>query len=299
MTDQLTHAIASKIENIKMKRYENRGNAYELGMELLFQTQEDVARLESIIGQDDDAYQEIANQLATEILQCGIDYFLATKDKRSFSESNALEMLNSAKALTNHKDIINRIDENIEGIGDWVQTQEYHYNQNRRYNFDKVLLHTAFSFMTCDGHIDENEVELIKKIATEEERFGNIDINTELDGLIMGINAMGREFLKDYFKVLEHAQFNREQETQLVEMAIKTIYADNRVDYNELRFFKIFRAMLRMTDAQIKEQWPDLDDQFFERDIFSHAYLSHLFDDYFEKIELPSFELPSVSGASA
>ncbi|MEP2026136.1 MAG: TerB family tellurite resistance protein [Reichenbachiella sp.] len=290
MAENLTRSITSHIEHTKSERRKNRLNAYELGTELLFKTKKDLDELKKTIGADDVRYQSVADLLSTEILQCGIDYFKAMKDNSDFSEASSLEILNSAKELSSDPQIQKRIEDNIKGIGDWVSNQSLRDSQNNIYDFNKILLKTAFSFMTCDGHIAPNEVALIRKMAEEDKAFGDIDIDTELDFLIEVINTMGMGFLKDYFKVLKNAQLKQEQELKLIEMAIKTLYADGRVDYNEVKFFRIFRSLLSVTDKQIFDLNPNLSDQFLESDIFSHEYLGQLFDDYFEKVDIPTFE---------
>ena len=290
MAERLFEAIESKIETNRVKRHENRDRSYELGMELLFSTKKDLDELKSLLGESDARYMLISDQLAKEVLQCGIDYFKAMRDNSRFSESNSLEILNSAMDISNNAQTISRINDNIEGIHDWVKTQAQKDNRHMHHDFNKILLKTAFSFMTCDGHIDPNEVALIKKMAEKDQRFGDIKINEELNTLIEGINAWGIGFLKEYIKILRNAKFSHEQELDLCDMAIKTLYADGRVDYNEIKFFRIFRSLLDVTDAQIREKCPDLSEEFFESDIFPHSYLKLLFEDYFDKIELPQFE---------
>ncbi|WP_109831347.1 tellurite resistance TerB family protein [Reichenbachiella versicolor] len=289
MISDLILEVESRVRETREKRYENQPNGYELGMQLLFATQEHVSALKDIDSQEKLISEKVIDHLATEILQCGIDYFLTTKDNPNFSEANALEVLNSAKSLTNNSQIKQRVDENVQGIADWIRTQAYRYNQNKLYNFSRIMLNTAFAFMTCDGHIHKKEIDLIRKITTENELFKGINIDVELDALIMGINAMGLEFLKDYFKMVDSAELTEHEELQLAEMAIKTLLADQRLDYNEKKFFKIFRSLLNVTDKQIKDYVPDIADEFFERDIFSHSYLSQLFDDYFGNMSIPSF----------
>lgn len=290
MAEQLVNEIESKVVQTRESRRLNREDAYDLGMKLLFQTKVDFDHLKKALDKDDDWLKAVANSLANEILQCGIDYFKAMKDNSDFSEANSLEMLNSAKTVAASHDVKKRIEDNIEGIHDWVKNQALRDSQNKIYDFNKVLLKTAFSFMTCDGQIDSNEVALIRKLAEKDNWFGEVDIDTELDFLIEVINTMGMGFLKDYFKVLKNAKLNQDQELQLVDMAIKTLYADGRVDYNEVKFFRIFRSILSVSDEQIRSKCPDISEEFLESDIFSHNYLGRLFDDYFEKMEIPLFE---------
>ncbi|MEO9805709.1 MAG: hypothetical protein ABJF04_20795 [Reichenbachiella sp.] len=299
MAENLTRSIESKVEHTKSERRKNRLNAYELGTELLFKTKKELDSLQGMIGAQDPRYQSVCNLLATEVLQCGIDYFKAIKDNSDFSEANSLEILNSAKEISADAQIQKRIEDNVEGIRDWVSNQALRDSQNNIYDFNKILLKTAFSFMTCDGHIAPNEVALIRKMAEEDKAFGDIDIDTELDFLIEVINTMGMGFLKDYLKVLKNAGLKQEQELKLIDMAVKTLYADGKVDYNEVKFFRIFRSLLSVSDKQIETQNPHLPDQFLESDIFSHAYLGQLFDDYFEKVEIPTFEKVSEQKRTA
>lgn len=290
MTEKIIASITSEIELNRKKRNDNKLDSYELGMELLFKTKNDLEQTEAIMGKNDPQYMLISDQLAKEVLQCGIDYFKAMKDNSKFSEANSLEILNSARMISNNVQTISRIDDNIEGIHDWVKAQAHHDSQHKIYDFNRILLKTAFSFMTCDSHIDKDEVALIKDMAEKDTLFGEIDINDELDGFIKGINVMGISYLKDYISILRNTQFTPTQELALVEMATKTLYADGKVDYNEVRFFRIFRSMLGVSDTLIKKKCPELTEEFFESDIFSHSFLSQLFDDYFDKIEMPIFE---------
>lgn len=290
MAENNIGAIQVLINTNKEKRRANREMAYELGMELLFNTKALLDALKKKFGPAHLRYKTIADELAGEIMQCGIDYFKAKKDNSGFSESNSLEILNSAKEIGTNSQIIDRIEDNILGIADWVKNQATHESQLKIYDFNKIMLKTAFSFMTCDGNIAPNEIALIQEISEKEDWFGDIDINIELDFLIEVINSMGMGFLKDYLKVLKKAEFNSKQELQLVEVAVKTLYADGKVDYNEIKFFRIFRSMLDVSDDQIRTEFPTLSEEFLESDIFSNAYLGQLFDDYFEKIEIPIFE---------
>ncbi|RJE72148.1 hypothetical protein BGP76_08290 [Reichenbachiella sp. MSK19-1] len=167
-------------------------------------------------------------------------------------------------------------------------------SQSRIYNFPSIAFKTAFSFMTCDGHIDANEIALIRKIARESELFGNINVDEELEFLIEVINSMGMGFLKDYFKVLKNATLTQDQELVLIKVAMDTLNADAKVDYNEVKFFRIFRTMLTVSDEQIKEKVQSISDEFLETDIFSKAYLDQLFDDYFEHASIPVFSKMSL-----
>jgi hypothetical protein len=100
-TEEPLHKIESKIETCKKKRKENKGNAYEFGLKLYTETKDDLALLKSILGTSDLKYKALADQLANEIMQCGIDYFNESQENNS--RDNYLE---SSQKLTKLADSI-------------------------------------------------------------------------------------------------------------------------------------------------------------------------------------------------
>jgi uncharacterized tellurite resistance protein B-like protein len=159
-------------------------------------------------------------------------------------------------------------------------------------NFNKLLLKTAFSCMACDGDIDKREVKLIKQLHQENKTFGDIDIDSELDILLLAINKEGHQFLKGYFNLLKSFELTQNEELKLIEIAIEVIKADGIIEYSEIKFFKVIRSNLKIKDEKILEKYPDFE-EYLEQDIISESYLSRLQDDFFDIQILPEFELIS------
>lgn len=159
-------------------------------------------------------------------------------------------------------------------------------------HFNKLLLKTAFSCMACDGDIDKREVKLIKQLQKERKTFGEIDINAELDTLLLAINKDGQQFLKDYFNELTTTELTEANELKLIEVAIDTIKADDKVEYSEIKFFKVIRSKLKIDNEPILEKHPDFED-YLEQDIITDSYLSKLQDDFFDTHISNEFELIS------
>ena len=148
-------------------------------------------------------------------------------------------------------------------------------------HFNKLLLKTAFSCMACDGDIDKREVKLIKKLHKENKTFGVININAELDSLLLAINKDGQKFLKNYFSELANFELSEANELNLIEVAIDTIKADEKVEYSEIKFFKVIRSKLKIENEPILKKHPDFED-YLEQDIITDSYLSRLQDDCFD-----------------
>lgn len=159
-------------------------------------------------------------------------------------------------------------------------------------HFNKLLLKTAFSCMACDGDIDKREVKLIKQLQKERKAFGEIDINAELDTLLLAINKDGHQFLKGYFNELANTELTEANELKLIEVAIDTIKADEKVEYSEIKFFKVIRSKLKIDNEPILEKHPDFED-YLEQDIITDSYLSRLQDDFFDTHISNEFELIS------
>ena len=159
-------------------------------------------------------------------------------------------------------------------------------------NFNKLLLKTAFSCMVCDGDIDKRELQLIKQLHKKSKTFGEIDINSELDTLLLAINQDGHQFLRSYFNELTSSELSEANELKLIEVAIATIKADDIIEYSEIKFFKVIRSKLKIDNEPILEKHPDFED-YLEQDIISDSYLARLQDDFFDIQVLPKFELIS------
>lgn len=159
-------------------------------------------------------------------------------------------------------------------------------------HFNKLLLKTAFSCMACDGNIDRKEINLIKRLQKERKTFGEIDINRELDSLIRAINKDGHQFLKEYFNELANIELTEADEMNLIEVAIDIIKADEKVEYNEIKFFKVIRSKLKIKDGQLLEKHPDFED-YLEQDIITDIFSSRLQDDFFNTHISKVFELIS------
>ena len=82
-TEQPIHNIENRIESCKKKRKADNGNAYEFGLKLVSESKDDLSLLNSLLGTSDLKYKAIADQLANEIMQCGIDYFNKKQENNS------------------------------------------------------------------------------------------------------------------------------------------------------------------------------------------------------------------------
>jgi uncharacterized tellurite resistance protein B-like protein len=154
--------------------------------------------------------------------------------------------------------------------------------------FNRLLLKTAFSCMTCDGDIDNKEVELIKKLAEEKQIFGDLSTESELNLMTQTIKSQGQIFLRDYLKELDSSVLNSEEELRLMKVAIDVIEADNEVEYSEIKFFKLIRTYLSISNEAVLDKYPEYED-YLEEDIITDGYLVNMHNDFFKDFVVPDF----------
>ena len=152
-------------------------------------------------------------------------------------------------------------------------------------DFNKLLLLTAFSCMACDGEIAGEELSLIKELDAKEKLFGDIDVNLELNKLKEQVDKEGNMFLKRYIDELGKVELTDVQELTLLKVAYLTILADNKVEYNEVKFFKIIRSnMKKLDDDTILNKIEGIEDYFVQSDIKEEN--KQLYDAYFTNIDI-------------
>lgn len=155
---------------------------------------------------------------------------------------------------------------------------------------NNLLLRTAFACMACDGEIAKEEISLIKKMSTEKHLFGDIDLDEELDSLVKEINLKGKGFLKQYLLSLAEQTMSEEEEIRVADIAVQTIRSDNKIEYSEIKFFKVLRSNLKVvSDEILLEKIDGIDENYLAQDI--RADYLQLYDDYFNTIDLPQFDV--------
>jgi len=144
--------------------------------------------------------------------------------------------------------------------------------------------------MASDGNIDQREVNLIKTMSEKSPYLKEIDFHEEINILVSKINTRGKEFISYYFDLLKSATLTEEEELTLIDFAINTIKADDQIEYSEIKFFKVIRYNLKISDERILEIYPDIE-QFLEEDMIHESYLEKITNQYLDTTDLPQFEL--------
>lgn len=127
-------------------------------------------------------------------------------------------------------------------------------------NINELYLKTIFCCMACDGDIAPEEVAMVKTVTSNEPEFKDLDVEGVVNDYIAAINDRGAAFLKQYLKEVSQQEMTDGEQMKVIDLAVRTIMADNVIEYSEVKFFKKIRSRLSLTDEQILEQHPDIED---------------------------------------
>lgn len=123
-----------------------------------------------------------------------------------------------------------------------------------------MYLKTIFCCISCDGDIAKEEIALVKDITDNQDVFGDLNVESVINGYIETINTKGLSFLNQYLRELASQELSVEEQLKIVDLSLLAIYADNKIEYSEIKFFKKIRSRLSLSDEEILDKYPDIED---------------------------------------
>lgn len=154
-------------------------------------------------------------------------------------------------------------------------------------DFKKILFRSAFAVMACDGEIAESEVVEIKEMLQNSLYFDGLDHEVELQSAFEDMKENGLQFIQNFFQILKTSDLSERQELQMIEVLIKMIHADDKVDENELIFMHNIRSSLSiLSDAKIMINFPQHIDLLLNLSKFD----SKPFQSNLDSIDLKAFD---------
>ena len=122
--------------------------------------------------------------------------------------------------------------------------------------FQDLLLKTAVSVIACDGSIDEVEISAIRNIAENEIYFMGYDFEEPLENNLKYLKEMGSKAINEYLKDISKVDLNEHQELILIEVLIKAIESDEKVETNEIKFLQMVKSKLKTSEETIITKFP-------------------------------------------
>ena len=237
-TEGPIHNIENQIENTKKKRKENKSGAYEFGLRLFTNTKNDLSLLKSLLGTSDLKYKTIADQLANEIMQCGIDYFKEWQDSKDPSEEG-LKLLKYAQSIAIGSQTKDRINENTQGIQEWAETapikEDLAFVTEKLKVFQRVddsILHASHLINVCKPKLQN----IKSTLGSTDEFYLNVSsavVNNALGMIIDVVNDAQREIAPTMANLLNLRDIADKAVYAIVTMSSLDMNAQTRQRYTE------------------------------------------------------------------
>jgi len=112
--------IEDEILKTKTKRQADKRDAEIFGKELYENTEASIEQLKNVLDTSDIRYQNIADKLANEILQCGIDFFQEFKDEDFDPSDESMNLFDLASSIAVGNIVSQRCEENTENLQEWI-----------------------------------------------------------------------------------------------------------------------------------------------------------------------------------
>lgn len=122
--------------------------------------------------------------------------------------------------------------------------------------FKDFLFKSAVIAMACDGNIAEEEIDEIKSIVANEIYFMGYEFEEPLQKNIEAIKSNGKNAVNQFLQELTNNELNEHQELLLIEVLLKIILADEKIEENELRFLHLAKSKIRTDEQTLIVKFP-------------------------------------------
>ena len=128
----------------------------------------------------------------------------------------------------------------------------------------KMFLDIAVAAISCDGDIDEREIDKLKEIEKSSPYFSEFDLskplNKSLEVSMKDLNA----FQHKLFEAIKKANLDIVQQLSVIDICLEIIAADEKIANSEINFIKNLRKNLTISDDLIFERFGQIDYLFME-----------------------------------
>lgn len=123
-------------------------------------------------------------------------------------------------------------------------------------DFKPFLFKSAVMAMACDGDIAEAEISEIRNIVANEIYFMGYDFEEPLKSNTENIKANGKNAINQYLQEIVANNLNDHQEILLIEVLLRMILADGKVDESELKFLHMAKSKLKTDEQTLIMKFP-------------------------------------------
>ena len=125
--------------------------------------------------------------------------------------------------------------------------------------FKKLLFDIACSSMACDGNIDDKEIKELKEIDKTTNYFKDIDFSKRLESFIENFKVDSEKTLNTIINKLNDYLLDPVEELLVLEVALRIVYSDTKIESKEVDFLKIIRSGISIDNNMLFERFGEID----------------------------------------
>ncbi|MCD8179444.1 MAG: TerB family tellurite resistance protein [Tannerellaceae bacterium] len=153
----------------------------------------------------------------------------------------------------------------------------------------QLFLKTLFCCMACDGHIADEEIDLIEQLVQDSDRFASLPTDKILNNYVTEINQHSKAFLSGYWSELAQSSLSETEQLSLLELLNRMIEVDKKIEYAEISFFKKNRQHLTVSDEAILGKLPGCEEYLLPD---THVENELVYNYTFNSIQLKTIDKP-------
>ena len=128
----------------------------------------------------------------------------------------------------------------------------------------KMFLDIAVAAISCDGDIDEREIDKLKEIEKSSPYFSEFDLskplNKSLEISMKDLNA----FQNTLFEYIKKSNLDIVQQLSAIDICLEIIAADEKIEHSEIEFVKSLRKNLTVSNDVVFERFGQIDYLFLD-----------------------------------
>lgn len=125
--------------------------------------------------------------------------------------------------------------------------------------FKKLLFDISCATVACDGNIDEREIRELKYIEKSTNYFKDIDLSNTLKRFIEKIKDNPKETIENTINRLNSSILDPVEELLVLEITLRLIYADTKIDSEEVKYLQSIRSCLSIDDETLVKRFGVID----------------------------------------
>lgn len=143
----------------------------------------------------------------------------------------------------------------------------------------KMFLDIAVAAISCDGDIDEREIDKLKEIEKSSPYFSEFDLSKPLNKSLEISMKDLMAFQNTLFESIKKSDLDIVQQLSAIDICLEIIAADEKIENSEIEFVKNLRKNLDVSNDVVFERFGQIDYLFLNEESEFDSSSKSVFED--------------------